>query len=91
VRATWAGGVRLPSGDEAGDAERQLYRVTVVRPDDTRVDVAPFALADLNDNDNNHSLCLDVKGTAIAVTFPAGHLVDPNRDVNPETRVEVSS
>jgi hypothetical protein len=90
VRATWAGGVRLASGDEAGDAERQLYRVTLVRPDDTRVDVVPFALADLNDNDNNHSLCLDVTGTAIAVTFPAGHLVDPNRDLNPETRVDVS-
>jgi hypothetical protein len=90
VRATWAGGVRLPSGNEVGDIERQRYRVTVARPDDTRVDVVPFALADLNDNDNNHSLCLDVKGTAIAVEFPAGHLVDPNKDVNPDTRVAVS-
>ena len=32
VRATWAGGVRLPNGDELGDAERALYRVTVERP-----------------------------------------------------------
>ena len=91
VRATWAGGVRLPNGDELGDAERALYRVTVERPDGSRDEIAPAALADLQDQDNNHLLCLDTSAPAVSVSFPGGHLVDPNQDLNPDTRVGVSS
>ncbi len=90
VRATWAGGVRLPNGDDAGDAERALYRVTVERPDGSRDEIAPAALADLQDQDNNHLLCLDTSAPAVAVSFPGGHLVDPNQDLNPDTQVAVS-
>ena len=89
VRATWAGGVRLPNGDELGDAERALYRVTVERPDGSSDEIAPAALADLGDRDNNHLLCLDTSAPAVSVSFPGGHLVDPNRDLNPDTRVGV--
>ncbi len=91
VRATWAGGVRLPNGDDPGDAERRLYRVTVGRPDGSREEIAPAALAELGDNDNNHLLCLDTTDPAVSVAFPAGHLVDPNQDLNPDTRVAVTS
>ncbi len=90
VRATWAGGVRLPNRQEAGDAERALYRVTVRQGDGSTEDVTPAALADLGDNDNNHLLCLDTTSPATAVAFPAGHLVDPNGDLNPETQIEVT-
>jgi len=90
VRAVWAGGVRLPNGDEAGDAERALYRVTMRHSDGITSEVVPFALADLDDNDNNHSLCLDVVGTPLSVSFPAGHLVDPRGDLNPSTEVAVA-
>lgn len=90
VRVTWAGGVRWPNRDEPGDAERKLYRVTVKRGDDSNHEVAPAALADLEDGDNNHLLCLDTTDTAISVSFPAGHLVDPNQDLNPDTRVTVN-
>ena len=89
VRVTWAGGVRRPDGDDAGDAERALYRVTVRRADGSRDEVVPAALADLGDRDNNHLLCLDTSAPAVAVSFPAGHLVDPNQDLNPDTRVAV--
>ena len=89
VRATWAGGVRRPDGDDAGDAERALYRVTVQRADGSRDEVLPAALADLGDRDNNHLLCLDTPAPAVSVSFPAGHLVDPNQDLNPDTRVAV--
>lgn len=34
VRVTWTGGVRLPNGEEPGDAERALYRITLRHPDD---------------------------------------------------------
>ena len=91
VRATWAGGVRLPSGDELGDAERALYRVTVEGPDGSSDEIAPAALADLGDRDNNHLLCLDTSAPAVSVSFPGGHLVDPNQDLNPDTQVAVSS
>ena len=91
VRATWAGGVRLPNGDDPGDAERELYRVTVKRPDGSRDEIAPAALAELGDNDNNHLLCLGTLDPAVSVAFPAGHLVDPNQDLNPDTRVAVSN
>lgn len=91
VRATWAGGVRLPNGDELGDAERNLYRVTVERPDGSSDEIAPAALADLGDRDNNHLLCLDTSAAAVSVSFPGGHLVDPNQDLNPDTHVDVKS
>lgn len=85
VRVTWAGGVRLPNGEEPGDAERALYRITLRPPDDTREDVMPAVLADLVDNDNNHYLCLNTRVPAVEVSFPSGHLVDPNGDLNPDS------
>ena len=90
VRATWAGGVRLPNGDNAGDAERALYRVIVERPDGSSNEIVPVALADLEDRDNNHLLCLDTSDPVVSVSFPAGHLVDPNRDLNPDTHIVVT-
>lgn len=90
VRATWAGGVSAANGDEAGEAERALYRVMVQPPDGDPIEVTPFELADLGDGDNNHLLCLDVRGVPLAVSFPAGHLLDPNSDaLNPDTTVPV--
>ena len=83
IRVTWAGGVRRPDRSEVGDAERLLYRVTVRREDGSSNAIAPFALADLGDGDNNHLLCMDTADAATAVSFPAGHLVDPNQDLNP--------
>lgn len=91
VRAVWAGGVTLENGDEPGDAERALYRVTVRAADGTERDVTPVALADLGDGDNNHLLCLDTADTPVAVSFPAGVFTDPNDDLNPATSVAVGA
>ncbi|MGE3167164.1 MAG: hypothetical protein AB7O52_19835 [Planctomycetota bacterium] len=90
VRATWGGGVTQPSGAEIGDAERQLYTVTVATPGGSTVDVVPFALADLNDNDNNHELCLDVAGIALSVSFSGSVMTDPNGDLNLPSAVSVT-
>ena len=90
IRTTWDGGVRLPSGDEPGDTERQLYRVTVKRGDGSSDEIKPVALAELGDGDNNHFLCLDTADPAVSISFPAGHLVDPNQDLNPDTQIRVS-
>ena len=89
VRVVWAGGVTLENGDEPGDAERDLYRVTVRAEDASEREITPVALADLGDGDNNHLLCLDTADTAVSVSFPAGVLTDPNGDLNPATSVAV--
>lgn len=87
VRATWAGGVTKPGGDEVDDTERVKYRVTVAQEDNSTIEVTPFALGDLGDGDNNHELCLDVVGKPQGVFFPAGYMTDPREDLNPETTV----
>jgi hypothetical protein len=89
VRVVWAGGVTLENGDEPGDAERDLYRVTVRALDGVEREITPAALADLEDGDNNHLLCLDTADTPISVAFPAGVFTDPNDDLNPATSVAV--
>lgn len=89
VRVVWAGGVTLENGDEPGDAERDLYRVTVRAADGSEREITPVALADLGDGDNNHLLCLDTADTPVSVSFPAGVFTDPNDDLNPATSVAV--
>jgi hypothetical protein len=90
VRAVWVGGITKPGGDEIDEREMQQYRVEMRTSDGQIVEVTPFAVGDLSDNDNNHDLCLDVEGEALRVSFPAGALTDPNEDLNPATSVEVT-
>ena len=89
IRVTWDGGVKLPSGDEPGDTERTLYGVQVQRTDGSVAEIYPVALSELGDGDNNHFLCLDTADPAVAISFPAGHLVDPNSDLNHATHIPV--
>jgi hypothetical protein len=90
VRVTWSGGVTKPGGrDSADDKERQLYKVTTFRTRGATSEITPFALADLNDGDNNHLLCLDTTDAATSVFFPAGYLIDPRGDLNPDTSISL--
>ena len=89
VRVTWEGGVTLVDGSEPGEAERDLYSVTVEASDGSTRVITPFALADLGDGDNNHMLCLNVTDRPLSVAFPAGILTDPNDDPNPATSLEI--
>ena len=90
VRAVWVGGVTKPGGEEIDETEMGLYRVSMRQPDGTIIEVTPMAVGDLEDNDNNHELCLDVEGEPLSVSFPAGFLTDPNEDPNPDTEIAVS-
>ena len=54
-----------------------------------RDSVTPASIADLNDGDNNHYLCLDTDMKPINISFPEGYLVDPNQDLNPATKIDV--
>lgn len=90
LRVTWAGGVTLANGAEPADEERELYEVTVETDMGAQRTITPAALADLGDNDNNHTLCLDTLDKPVSVAFPAGIFTDPNSDLNPATSVKVS-
>ena len=90
VRAVWAGGVRAVNGKELGDNELEAFRVTMLQGMDT-VQVHPYKLADLGDNDNNLDLCLKESGIPILVEADAGIAIDPRGDVNPVTRMKVIS
>ena len=89
VRATWTGGIRLPTGAEVSDNDRDLYSVTVLGTNGLSEVVTPASIADLNDGDNNHYLCLDTDMKPINISFPEGYLVDPNQDLNPATKIDV--
>jgi hypothetical protein len=90
VRVTWAGGVRKAGGTDADESVRDLYRVAVQGADGTVKNVTPVALADLNDGDNNHLLCLDTAATVRSVSFPADRLIDPRDDLNPATSISLA-
>lgn len=90
VRIVWSGGVRSVEGEEIGEAELSHIHVKLLQGQDT-VEVKPFQIADLQDNENNIDLCLQEKGTPIAVKVDANIAIDPNDDPNPETEVEVLS
>lgn len=91
VRVTWGGGVSKPGeGGSADDKERALYQITTINTGGSTRIITPFALADLNDGDNNHLLCLDTTDIATSVFFPGGYLVDPRKDLNPDTTISLS-
>ena len=90
VKAVWSGGVRAVNGEEPGENEKDDFMVTVVNDTDT-LQVTPFQLADLGDNDNNIDLCLKQAGTPILVQVNENIAIDPNDDKNPKTQIEVLS
>ena len=90
VRVVWAGGVTKPGGDEIDDAERIAYKVFVTDSNEEPTAIAPFAIADLADRDNNHELCLDTTAKPTRVDFPAGLMTDPIEDLNPATSISVT-
>ncbi len=91
IRVVWDGGVK-PVSDEGIEPEHAaLYRVTLEMADGSTQTASPFAIGNTGDNDNNHELCMNTKGRPVSVFFPAGHLVDPNHDVNADSLVEIQN
>ena len=90
VKAVWSGGVRAVNGEELGENEIDDFIVTLVRGSDT-LQVTPFQLADLGDNENNIDLCFKESGIPILVQAHEHIAIDPNDDKNPQTAVQVVS
>ncbi|MFN0097489.1 MAG: hypothetical protein ACKVS7_02360 [Gemmatimonadaceae bacterium] len=84
LQVTWAGGIRPKDGATQED-HRTMYRVVTGESE-----VTPFALSDIDDNDNYVHLCLGTPAHASEVRAQAGVLVDPRGDVNPSTFVRVN-
>ena len=84
VVVVWAGGV-VPGPASSEAAHLAGYRVLTEAGT-----VSPVALGDLGDHDNYIHLCLGTTSPAREVSFPAGIVIDPRGDLNPETKVEVS-
>ncbi|NJL77412.1 MAG: hypothetical protein HC892_22640 [Saprospiraceae bacterium] len=90
VKVVWSGGVRAINGEELGENEMDDFIVTLVNGSDT-IQVTPFKLADLGDNENNIDLCLNQSGIPILVQVNENIAIDPNNDKNPRTEVKVLS
>lgn len=90
VRLVWSGGVRATSGAELGESDRDAHTVSLIQGTDT-IQVKPFMLADLKDNDNNIDLCLKESGTPFKVSVEAGTVIDPRDDANDYTESVIVS
>lgn len=90
VRVAWNGGVTPVTDAQGTELAADLYKITVIKPDGDSAKVAPFALADQGDGDNNHKLCLHLRDPATQVWFPVGQVTDPRGDLNGETSVKVT-
>lgn len=90
VRTVWSGGVRSKEGKEIGGAELSHFHIKLVHENDT-IEVMPFQIADLNDNENNIDLCIKEVGIPIAVKADENIAIDPNDDLNPATEMKVES
>lgn len=90
VQVVWQGGVSVPPrGADPGDEERMEYRVTVRAATGAERELAPFAIGDLDDGDNNHDLCLDTADVPLRVAIDANVFVDPGGDFNPATDADI--
>lgn len=90
VKAVWSGGVRALNGEELGENEKDDFIVTLVQGLDT-LEVSPFKLADLGDNENNIDLCLKESGVPIFLRANANIAIYPNKDKNDQTKIQVVS
>lgn len=90
VRLVWSGGVRSKEGKELGDAELKNFHVKLEH-EGKIIEVTPFQLADLNDNENNTDLCIKELGTPISVRVDKNTAIDPRDDLNNVTEIEVIS
>ena len=88
VRTVWAGGVSATDGNELGKRELSSFTITLVQNSDT-VKVHPFAISDVNDNDNNIDLCIKEKGRPIIVEANQNIAIDPRGDKNPYTKMKI--
>ena len=68
--------------------ELSSFTVSLVQNADT-IQVQPFQMADINDNDNNIDLCIKEKGLPIRVEVKENIAIDPRGAKNPSTKINI--
>lgn len=89
IQVAWNGGI-VPVDDNIQEAD--LFQFYTVYTDSSGVLIphTPVSIADINDNDNFHQLCLDFTDPVVKVTIGANIVEDPNGDPNLASEIEVS-
>ena len=88
VKSVWSGGVKAINGMELGKNDLASFTISLIQNTDT-INVHPFALADLNDNDNNIDICLNVIGIPIGLKVNRNTVIDPRADKNELTKIKI--
>ena len=91
LRAIWAGGIVATDGNEVTQDEWSEYVLSGFDDQGNTVELSPFAIGDLNDNDNNHLLYFDQSIIPQTLFLPEGLVIDPNGDANPNTTFTFTS
>ena len=86
VQVAWEGGITPVDEDVAEEELFQFYKVYVDNNGKLNP-LTPKSIADVNDNDNFHQLCVESNDPIVKVSMPANIVKDPNGDPNPETEV----
>jgi len=89
IQVAWDGGV-VPFDEDVQEAD--LFQFYTVFTDSAGVLIphTPVSIADINDNDNFHQLCLDFTDPVVKVSMPANIVENPNGDPNLASEIEVS-
>ena len=90
IRVAWEGGVTRADGLPTTHADADQYHVSLSGQNEPKKTISPVALADINDFDNYHMLCLNTDEPALAVSAEANSFVSPNNNPNPETTIAVA-
>jgi len=91
VRTVWAGGVRAIDGEELGEKDLRQFTVSIEKRKSKIIDVHPFKIADIGDNDNNIDLCIKGKGIPVSVSVKPNTTIDPRDDSNEFTTIKIIS
>ena len=89
VQVAWEGGITPVDKDASEEDLSQFYKV-YVNKNGKLIPLTPKSIADVNDNDNFHQLCIESNDPIAKVSMPANIVKDPNGDPNPDTEVIVS-
>ena len=89
VQVAWSGGI-TPFINGMPEVDLKNYYTIWLDSSGFQIPYMPASIADLNDNDNYHDLCINASYTPIKVDFAAGFVKDPNGDPNSFTECQLT-
>lgn len=89
VQVIWSGGI-TPSNSGTLESDLAQYYTVWVDSAGIIIPKIPALIADINDRDNYHDVCLNTLFKPVKITFAQGFVNDPNNDSNPVTEKELT-